>query len=361
MSRPNKSMALNKQTQKGLVDQEEMKKSMSETVAANKTQSLKNEQGQEVQLFVEGRDLVDLDFFSVSDPFCSLKTKESYLKHATWELNGETEVIDNNLNPRWLQHFTVKYIFVKDRDLCFQVYNYNDQTSRDLIGEAETSLSKLMMSPGQTMRLRLELNESKTGTKRIRNRKNRGTLIVRADKIKKTEDVIKFQISAILKSKKFLCFGVDQPFLVIERARQVLQTDEDEDNMVKVFSTLIAYDQINPWWEPTTLAMTEFCNNNKQLPLRISVYNYQNHGDPQLYGQVETTARAIEMAYQANSLELSNAKGKVTGSITFNQLLLDMRPSLLEYLNDQWQMSVSIAVDFTLSNMEITDIRSLHR
>ena len=134
---------------------------------------------------------------------------------------GETEVIDNNLNPLWLEHFTVRYIFVKDYDLYFQVYNYNDHDDKDLIGETQICLSELMKSPGQIMRLPLELFESSTSTKKIRNRKNRGTLIVRADKIKKTEDTFKFQIAGTLKSKKFLCFGNDAPYLIIERARQV--------------------------------------------------------------------------------------------------------------------------------------------
>ena len=80
---------------------------------------VQNEQGQEIQLFVEGKDLVDLDFFSVSDPICVLRTKEALIEHATWQWNGETEVIDNNLNPKWIKHFNVWYNFVKDLDLHF--------------------------------------------------------------------------------------------------------------------------------------------------------------------------------------------------------------------------------------------------
>ena len=41
------------------------------------------------------------------------------------------------------------------------------------------------------MAMTLSLPEAKTG-KRIRNRENRGMLTIRADKIKKTEDIIKF-------------------------------------------------------------------------------------------------------------------------------------------------------------------------
>ena len=68
---------------------------------------------------MEGRDLVDLDFFSVSDPVCTLKTRESNMRHDTWKDNGKTEVIDNNLNPKWITHFNVHFIFVRDVDCWF--------------------------------------------------------------------------------------------------------------------------------------------------------------------------------------------------------------------------------------------------
>ena len=63
--------------------------------------------------------------------------------------------------------------------------------------------------------------------------------------------------------------------------------------------------------------MTEFCNNNKQLPLRISVHNYKNQGSHDLYGSLDITTRGIEMNPNI-PLQIKNAKGKVTGSITFN-------------------------------------------
>ena len=38
-----------------------------------------------------------------------------------------------------------------------------------------------------------------------------------------------------------------------------------------------------------------------------------------------------------------------------------MRRGLVEYLKEGWQMEVHVGIDFTLSNIEITDFRSLHR
>jgi Ca2+-dependent lipid-binding protein len=59
---------------------------------------------------------------------------------------GETEIIDNNLNPTWTKHFTVVYQFNKDRELLFQVWNYDGPTSRELIGETLMKLSDIMMA-----------------------------------------------------------------------------------------------------------------------------------------------------------------------------------------------------------------------
>jgi len=64
--------------------------------------------------------------------------------------------------------------------------------------------------------------------------------------------------------------------------------------------------------------MSEFCNNNKLLPIRLTVYNYRNNGTHKMYGQVMTTTRDIEMR-QDRTLELRNAKGKVVGKVSFNQ------------------------------------------
>ena len=116
-----------------------------------------------------------------------------------------------------------------------------------------------MMANSQQMDMTLTYPDQKKGGKKIKNRDNRGKLIVRADKVRKTDDIIKFQISAQLKSKKILCFGNDAPYLLIERARQ----NNSISDMVKVFKTSTAHDETCPRWEPHTLQMTEFCNNNK--------------------------------------------------------------------------------------------------
>jgi hypothetical protein len=78
--------------------------------------------------------------------------------------------------------------------------------------------------------------------------------------------------------------------------------------------------------------MTEFCNNNKYLPIRFTVLGYSNAGEPHHYGSVTMNTRDIEMLPDNKTATLLDTKGKPSGSLTFKQFDMDMRPSLLEYL-----------------------------
>ena len=64
-----------------------------------------------VEIFVSAKNLADLDTFTMSDPLCTLKVKNSKL--GGYLSYGQTEVIDNNLNPKWVRNFSVEYYFDK--------------------------------------------------------------------------------------------------------------------------------------------------------------------------------------------------------------------------------------------------------
>ena len=111
----------------------------------------------EVEIFVEGSNLIDLDFFSLSDPQCTLKTRDHEDDQAEYKFLGETEPIDNNLNPKWIKYFTLMYEENRDIDLLFQVYNYNDRESKDLIGGVEITLFDLLKSDNHAVKLKLKM------------------------------------------------------------------------------------------------------------------------------------------------------------------------------------------------------------
>ena len=64
----------------------------------------------QVNLFVSGRKLRDLDAFSKSDPQCIVFEKRG----GSWAKLGQTEQKKNDLNPNFSTSFQVPYYFEKE-------------------------------------------------------------------------------------------------------------------------------------------------------------------------------------------------------------------------------------------------------
>ena len=52
-------------------------------------------------LFVSAKNLTDLDVITASDPFCALMLRDK--PNEVYKKVGQTEVVDNNLNPKWVE------------------------------------------------------------------------------------------------------------------------------------------------------------------------------------------------------------------------------------------------------------------
>ena len=67
------------------------------------------------------------------------------------------------------------------------------------------------------------------------------------------------------------------------------------------------------------MTMSELCNNNKLLDLRLTVKSRTNSGDHPIYGSVTTSTREIEMLPEKEKvLQLKDVKGKPAGTVKFN-------------------------------------------
>ena len=85
----------------------------------------------QVNLFISGRKLKDLDTFSKSDPCCILYER----KQNRWVKLGQTEQIKNSLNPDFKTAFTVQYFFEKVQNFKFVIIDGDGGQSYDMIGE----------------------------------------------------------------------------------------------------------------------------------------------------------------------------------------------------------------------------------
>ena len=99
----------------------------------------------QVELFISGRKLKDLDAFSKSDPRCLVFEKGS----DSWREIGRTEQIQNSLNPDFTTSFTVNYYFERVQELKFVMIDGDGDRDYDTIGELNCTMGQLMGARAQ--------------------------------------------------------------------------------------------------------------------------------------------------------------------------------------------------------------------
>jgi len=148
-----------------------------------------------------------------SDPFCIVYLREH--SDDPWVEFGRTETVDNNLNPDWVKHLDVSYEFHKNKQIRFEVLDDDEDENYDMIGYYETTLAEIMMAPKQLVKAKIAIEK----------KPDRGTLIIRADQVYDCVDDAKLSIKGSIKSNKILCYGSDNPYVLIERARNLENDD----------------------------------------------------------------------------------------------------------------------------------------
>lgn len=69
---------------------------------------------EKVSLHISCQNLPDLDYITKSDPTCFVYLNNGG-QNAKWELLGQTESIENNLNPQFVTSFDIDFYFEKDQ------------------------------------------------------------------------------------------------------------------------------------------------------------------------------------------------------------------------------------------------------
>ena len=99
----------------------------------------------QVEIFVSGRKLKNLDVMSKSDPQC----KVYEMIDNRWILRGQTETIKDNLNPDFTTKISLPYYFEKTQQLKFEMLDIDSPTSYEEIGVVQTSLGQIMGAKAQ--------------------------------------------------------------------------------------------------------------------------------------------------------------------------------------------------------------------
>lgn len=305
-----------------------------------------------VEVSVSCQNLKDLDYFSKSDPCVFLYEQ---VPRKGWSKLGRTEVIDNDLNPRFSKTFLLYYRFEEIQKLKFTVVDVDDRSRvddisrHDLIGELECTLADLVTAGQQyerTLRLKGE---------------SRGKIRLQAEEVLDSKYLISLQLSATKLDKKDF-FGKSDPFVEIAKA-------QEGGAFTVVYRSKPILKTLDPKWPKFQLPIQKLCSGDWERSIRFTVWDWNKSGDHDFIGSGTTTLKDItpEKGGQVFNMDLVNPelkkkKKKYTNSgvLNFVSVQASQLNTFTDYIRGGCQISLMVAIDFTASNGRPDDSRSLH-
>eukprot|EP00092_Neocalanus_flemingeri_P106493 GFUD01136651.1.p1 GENE.GFUD01136651.1~~GFUD01136651.1.p1 ORF type:complete len:613 (+),score=118.61 GFUD01136651.1:100-1938(+) len=317
-----------------------------------------------VELSIRCRDLADMDVFSKSDPFCVLYVKDS--KSGQWLCLDKTETIDNTLEPHFEKKFVLQYKFEERQLLRFDVYdsdgNSNNLEDHDFIGSMECSLGEVVAHQGKGLTRHLLVGSGKSA------RNKEQSITITSEELISNKEFLSLNISAkSLDAKDWWGWGSSDPFLTISKAGEYGQ-------WTVVHRTEVLKRNLNPDWQPFTLSITSLCNADHQRTLKFSVDDWNLNGTHSHIGEFTTnvaelvegglkTSRGSAQIFPLISQKKKSKKGdkyRNSGFLHVNYCILELQPTFLDYISNGTELSFTVAIDFTASNGNPQDPRSLH-
>ena len=306
-----------------------------------------------VELSFSAKNLRDMDVFSKSDPFCVAYYRPFGLNK--WQELRRTEVIMNNLHPEWTAKVRISYFFEEQQHLRFEVYDQDSPSNKledhDFIGACTTTLGQIVTSSGLTMEL---VNE------REGRFADNGQLTILPEELSTCNDDIELQLMGKkLERKSWFCSS--KPFLQFSRSTE-------DGNYVVVHRTDRVEYTLNPVWAKFKTSISSLCNGDIDRNLKVECFNYNHRGNHSLIGEFYVTVRQLQMGpSEQNIYEVINPKKRLkkanyknSGHIHLIHSQTQKVFSFLDYIRGGTELACTFSIDFTQSNGNPSDPRSLH-
>ena len=117
---------------------------------------------------------------------------------------------------------------------------------------------------------------------------------------------------------------------------------------------------LNPQWPVLSASIRQLCNGDPARPLRVVVSDWQKDDKHVPIGFVDVNLPTLLTPGWSGKLTCATGKPRDVGAVAVAAALRTYEPSFAEYLSGGLQMSLAIAVDWTASNGNPKDPRSLH-
>jgi Ca2+-dependent lipid-binding protein len=116
------------------------------------------------------RALPNMDVMSLTDAYVVVSEKD--VVTGQWRKLGQTERVDDSLNPDFVTPVRCAYLFETVQELRFEVFDFDSPTVSEFVGQTEFVLTDVVLADSRSRTVPLKSKDGK---------KTRGTITVFAD------------------------------------------------------------------------------------------------------------------------------------------------------------------------------------
>lgn len=299
------------------------------------------------ELYLSGRDLKNMDFFSKSDCFAVLYSVSA--EGSMLEL-GRTEVIRDDLNPQWTKQFVVDYYFEEVQKFCVRVYDddkegESDLSAHDYIGETYFQLSQIAKAAINGISFPLSRGSSE-----------RGTLFVHGEEMDQAKEFLRLCISCQNLENKDGFFDKSDPYITAHRCKE-------DNSWSRVWKSITIDNDLNPEFPEVVLSVQKLANGDRDRPIKFEVYDEDRMNDDDYMGEFTATVnQLLEWSGLDSQVSLTDTtkSNKKVGKVTIGFAEIIRIPTMLDYIAGGCEIKLMVGVDYTGSNGEPSNPNSLH-
>ncbi|EAL70459.1 phospholipid-binding protein [Dictyostelium discoideum AX4] len=286
-----------------------------------------------------------------SDPLIMVFDKRG--EHGESIFVGQTEKINNNLNPEFKKSVIIDYHFENIQNLSFIVVDIDKEIKRvgdlegnDIIGQYTTTLGNIISKPNKKVISEIKHKGKETGV-----------IEITAEEIRETGHNFLFKINGTKLDKKDL-FTSDPYFKIYKTS---------SSGNVLVYQSVVIKNTLNPNYEPVMMKLEELNNGDMFRELVFEFWDHDSVGEHDFIGLFTTNADTVLKGI-TREFPLINAKKaakksgsyKNSGVITFTDCRLVGQPTFIDYLSGGCEINLMVAIDCTASNGSPSTSTSLH-
>eukprot|EP01132_Coremiostelium_polycephalum_P000624 gene624-774_t len=297
-----------------------------------------------IELRFSCKGLKDLDTLSKSDPQVVVYHQDPISKN--WVVAGKTEMIKNNLNPKFKTPVNIDYFFEEVQNLRFEVLDIDDGNNFDFIGQTTCTLASILSKSGCTLVKDLLCKKGKKA----------GSITVIAEELQTTNQSLKMRIAGQKLDKKDL-FGKSDPYFILSKSTQ--------SGFVKVFESEVIKKTLDPIFREFQIKLEELNGGDMNREIKFDFYDWDSIGKHDFIGSFTTCGQ--ELINGRKEFPIINVKKKEkkssyqnSGIAKFFDVELVREHQFLEYIAGGCEISLIVGIDCTASNRAPVDPTSLH-